>query len=902
MSPSVESITLGSLDVNPHDVEEVRRAVETLRTEAIRDIPMALDASARLVSAVPTSSPARCGVLALRGHVLCYANDFQSALAVLDEAYLAARRADTIADIGNVELARVQAYARLGRLAEAESSAKAAYESFTTIGSDELAGKAAANLAITLRMTGKAEQALYWFERAAAVIKHPGTLAALQSNRAEVYRDLDRFDLAKAEFVEARSGFDLCGLPHAAAIVEGNLAELHARMGEIDTAIRLFESAHERFEQAAAPADAARLLAEHGDVVRNAGAHRRAARIYQRAIPTLQAHGLVREAARAEMGLGACMHALGRFEIAATRLRAAVDRAMSVSDPGLLAECTLALAGSVSGREPSAAAELIRNVIPSLESSPLRLALALCELSEVAPTVEERSSAIDRASIVAGELALSPLTMRCCIARARLLRDTGFASESVASFREAITMAERIGSSMAASHLRSAFSFSIGAVCEEASECLLSVSENAEQLWELLERGSADHASSSSDDQFRGDAELQRHRDHLRTIYAKLGTCVWQSKDTEDLRLDLAQTEDRMLRRLDLLGGSRPDAPARLTALSDVQGRLGDDRALVVFFTDSGNISALCVTGSRAAIVRCLMPMSTAASLLRRARLHIDASLSGNRPVAEATRRSVLDVCAEQLAQPIFRALGGQAQSISIAPVGPLHGLPIAAAFLRLGVRSVSSLPGSIAQPSAVSAADDGGVLVVGFADANAPSIEHEACAVARHYRNAELLVGPDASADRVLSAVRRASLVHLASHAAYDAEFPLSSRFLIADRWVTARELASAIRPGSVIVLSGCDAARADESGEAAPAGLARAVLNAGARAVVGSLWAVDDATATGLFDRIHARIAATRKSQPEEWTKAIASIVADVQSEEHHTARPWPFWAGIGVWSRVE
>ncbi len=900
MPASADTIRIGNQDVHPLDPSDVARAVERLRSEAIRDVPAALIATERLEKAVPDCSPARARVLALRGHVLCYANEYQAALGVLDRAFDAARESGSLEDLGNVELARVQAFARLGRLDEAQASGSAAYHALVSSGARELAGKAAANLAITHRMTGQPDRALEWFDRAAELIAQPAAQAAVQSNRAEVYRDMDRFPESMQAFERARVGFDRCGLGHAAAIVEGNQAELHARMGQIDLAIRLFESAHERFEKAAAPADAARLLAEHGDVLRHAGAHARAARIYRRALHTLRAHGLAREAALAELGLGTCLRALGHGDIAVSHLREARQRAGGTSDPALIAECTIALASASSRHDAAAAAELVRGVLPALEASPVRLALALCELSEIEPTASERWASIERAGELVRRLRLSTLEMRWHIARARLLRDTDRHGEAVSAFADAVSLGERLGAALNASQVRSSFSVSLAAACQEALQSHVRASEDHGELWRWLDRSHVDQDDATRGDAFQSDPELQTHREHLRVLYAKLGAGVWQTRDTDALRADLSHTEDLILRRLDLLDRSRPAQHAVDRSLPHLQRRLNADDLLVAFFVDRQRISALCVSASGAARVADLMSVSEARSLQRRSRLHIDSTLSGRSADAQSQRGGVLDICAQRLAAPALAAIPITRPNVWFLPVSALHGLPLGAAFAHLGAQSVIHECGRTSARASEAGPLDR-PLIVGVADEHAPNIEHEARAVARHYPGATVLIGPDAGADRVLEAMRSASVVHLSTHAAFDAEFPLSSRFLCADRWVTARELAESVRAGSIVTLAGCDTARAEDGLLGSPLGLAKVVVGCGARAVIASQWAVDDASAAGVFDRIHARLASAVQEPNSCSARTVGSIISSVQSEESLAGRSWPLWAGIGVWARV-
>ena len=111
-----------------------------------------------------------------------------------------------------------------------------------------------------------------------------------------------------------------------------------------------------------------------------------------------------------------------------------------------------------------------------------------------------------------------------------------------------------------------------------------------------------------------------------------------------------------------------------------------------------------------------------------------------------------------------------------------------------------------------------------------------------------EPLIGKNATKDQVLSRLNSVSLVHIAAHASAErGEIVLSpnlgnyKRPKEKDYLLTMAEVLNAKLEAKLVVLSCCHSGRGKIKAEGV-VGLARAFLGAGARSVIGSLWAIDD------------------------------------------------------------
>jgi CHAT domain-containing protein len=222
-----------------------------------------------------------------------------------------------------------------------------------------------------------------------------------------------------------------------------------------------------------------------------------------------------------------------------------------------------------------------------------------------------------------------------------------------------------------------------------------------------------------------------------------------------------------------------------------------------------------------------------------------------------------------ELIAPIVDVLHGvDAQHVVLCPSRalepiPLHAAPVGTALLG-DIFSVSYAPSASvmshlsAMPTTTLELD----LVVASSGAHAPAglrlevlqgPEQEAQALHALAPNARILSGPAADPNYVLAAIADSRAAHLAAHGWARPDM-LASGLCLAGTTL-ARALLSAARvyagpilpKTALVVLSACETARHPTEGRAVQTwrGLDSAFLSRGARAVVASLWKVDDLAA---------------------------------------------------------
>ena len=147
-------------------------------------------------------------------------------------------------------------------------------------------------------------------------------------------------------------------------------------------------------------------------------------------------------------------------------------------------------------------------------------------------------------------------------------------------------------------------------------------------------------------------------------------------------------------------------------------------------------------------------------------------------------------------------------------------------------------------------------------------------------------LVGKQATKDEVLRRISSVALVHIAAHGKMEtgeiALAPTTTRSsslvpVEKDYLLTMKDVLKAQIRARLVVLSCCHSARGEINAEGV-VGIARAFLGAGARAVLVSLWAIDD-EATMEFMKVFYQQLVNGRSASEALNKAMKSMRESVR-----------------------
>jgi CHAT domain-containing protein/tetratricopeptide (TPR) repeat protein len=213
----------------------------------------------------------------------------------------------------------------------------------------------------------------------------------------------------------------------------------------------------------------------------------------------------------------------------------------------------------------------------------------------------------------------------------------------------------------------------------------------------------------------------------------------------------------------------------------------------------------------------------------------------------------------------LLRRIGSA--SPAIVPCGRLAALPLAAAPLAPDVPrcllddfALRIAPSArVAVSSAATARGERRYVAVANPRPESAGLtwaEAEVSRVAQETKSGPPLVGRAASRDAVRAAASAADVVHLACHGVFDPEAPERSRLQLADSDLTIGEIMSSamLRGVRLVIASACETAATDLSLPDELTGMPAAFLQAGAAAALGTLWPVNDLSASLLVSRVAA------------------------------------------------
>lgn len=290
-------------------------------------------------------------------------------------------------------------------------------------------------------------------------------------------------------------------------------------------------------------------------------------------------------------------------------------------------------------------------------------------------------------------------------------------------------------------------------------------------------------------------------------------------------------------------------APAQLTG---IQARLGEEALLYVLPPlHDGRIRFLHVTRTGARLIE---RAATHAQLVQAVR-RLARATPGEGVAQQETRARAL---AELIGLPAF----GKPATLYVVPSGAAHFLPWGALEVRYPVvvlPTAAWLERAAARP-----ADARRAVILGDPDfhgvfAPLPGAREEASVLGRLYE-AEPLLGAQANENNLRARVGAgADTLHLATHGYFDAERPLASGLVLsgAERpaVLTAQRLFEAPLTARLVVLSACETGVGEAVAGDDLLGLPRGFYLGGARAVVSSLWPVEDESARLFMEVFHRR-----------------------------------------------
>ncbi len=147
----------------------------------------------------------------------------------------------------------------------------------------------------------------------------------------------------------------------------------------------------------------------------------------------------------------------------------------------------------------------------------------------------------------------------------------------------------------------------------------------------------------------------------------------------------------------------------------------------------------------------------------------------------------------------------------------------------------------------------------------NLPHTREEVLAISKGMAGSVVLLGPDATeTDFKAQPLEQFKIIHLAVHGLAKTEIPERAALILGrkpgssdDGLLQVREIAQLRLNAELVTLSACNTGVGTLNGEAGVSNLEEAFLTVGAKAVVASLWDVDDTYTTALMTRFYQNLA---------------------------------------------
>jgi tetratricopeptide (TPR) repeat protein len=762
----------------------------------------------------------------------------------------------------------------LGRINEGLSAHRRALDAVERVepASELLEAEVLGNLGVAYYQVDDYERAEAFHHRAVAIFEREGQ----REHLARAHRNYARFAAARGHYSKALSA----AVPGRRALLELGRTEGAAQLGQIgvDCLIRLNRAA-----------EAATLAAEVAAELGSIGAHVEAA----------VTHGL-RSLALAHLGdgeaaLGELTRAealFGTVEWEAGQASVRLGRAAILGETG---HWPLALAEAAGVRD-----ELQRrgSIARTVQADLIR-ARALRALGEPRAASEVARSALE----LIRHRSLPWLTYHAWRLLGELARDASEMEAALAAFLEAISALEHVQGRILTEY-RASFLADKVDVYEPAVDLLLDTGR-VDAAFELVERAKSralvDALAGGLDIRVRAHTPRQTVlAGQLEQLRREHDALVERSEGSPDL-LELEGRMGTMLEELHLAGANDLERLSLLESrVYSPQPLLDAETAVLEFYASGEDLIVFVVDRSCVRVQRLPGALPRAASLQRALTLNLDAA------AAHSSRRAALETNARAVLGRLHGVLLGSVsdwlaryERLVVVPHGLLHHLPFAALYdgqcylverFEIAVAPSASSITFCLKPRGRSGRR---ALTIGHSAGGAlPGATDEAETVAQ-LLGGERLLEDEVTLGRVKDAAAKADLIHLAAHGVARLDAPLFSFLRLADGHLTALDCFELDLDCSLVTLSACESGRGVVAAGDEQVGLPRALLYAGARAVLHTLWRIDDRVTRAIMDRFYRELEAGRG-------RAAALRNAQLDCFGSSDRHPF-FWAGfvlVGDW----
>lgn len=765
-------------------------------------------------------------------------------------------------------------------------------------------------------------------------------LAITDFNLAVVEMNANRVDEARSAWQSARSAFEEAGLELHVADCDYSLAYLESRQGRFLSAIEGLERARAAYGENGKPSGPPLCDMDLAEIHLRLDAWRDAFTLAERAATRFGELGMEYEQAKSEAFMGLARARLGDTQTAAADMGRAADRFRGLGNEvsALILEIQRAAVEADSLKSTGADGDNSEAALGRLARARTELAQRdLVVLSDLADVVLARHHLARAEPTAAAEL-MENLVARHQEGRVldsillsealRLMAasqcDRGQVPEAIESLREAARHIETTYAQVPGSDVRLAFFRDRHETFVDLAWFLSEPESNGTALEALtvLEQSRSRSLAEGAAAEVTASDEFRRARQQLdwllaRSLDADLGASAGGDHDLrlsrpDDAELRAAQHElarlmpsDRTLRSSS--PGFRPE---------DLADAAGESDLLLIYMASERGIKVFVVDGGEVEVVRLDATTNEIKRLRGRLGLQMDKLRLGPDYVGrhlgrlQETAHGILAELGRALLGPVAERAGGadragglggagglgslEGRELVIVPYGALHDLPFHA--FRLNDRPlIASCEVGYGLSTGLLAAcrrrpshPEGPLLIAGEAAGGLPAVGAELEHLQELYGNRVQRIAPEDLPGRLHTDAPTGGILHIAAHGLYQPMNPAFSAVCLGSKFLLAHDLLRMKLDLDLVTLSGCETGRKRRVGGEELFGLPRALLGAGARAMLGSLWAVDDRDAGSFMSAFYEFLAAGHTAR-----RAVALAQRGLLED-----RPHPFsWASFAL-----
>ena len=812
-----------------------------------------------------------------------------------------------------------------GRYAAAHAAAREARKIFTKQGNQWRVARLNLNVGNILDRQDRFFEALQYYKRAYKYLlengKHdPEAVAVALHNMAVSYVSLNDSRKAEATYEKARSFAAAHGLSVLVGQADYNIAWLHYLRGDYSRAISMLQSARETcrsvgddYHVALCQLDLSEIYLKLNLNTDAAEAAEEAAVRFGQLVMQYERGKSIANLAIAMSRQGNAARALELFLEARRIFVREKNRVLpSVAD---LHRATVLLdeGHDTEARRLSIAALRIFQKFQLTDKS-VACRLLLARLALRANDVRSAQQQCTHGLKTLTRLKVPVLSCQAYALRGEIQAVAGCERLSYKAYRRAAEYLERLRSGIHSEELKISFMKDRVAIYEALVALCLRHANRARGIAEIFRyiqqaksrtlldilSTSGLGSSLSSHDESKDATRIRQLREELNWYFHMIEKAQLQ-QDSRRYLLELRTQSQK--RERELLKLCREQLAARdvetgtgfvtTYTVDQIRESIAPDTTILEYFEAQGRVLVVVLSRDRLQVVPVGETSRVSTSLdllqLQLSKLRLDAQYVATfaNALLNGIRNHLQDLH-QILVAPIRGRLSGR--HLVVAPYGALHKLPFHALFdgrkYLIDEFTVSYAPSAsiYAVCQARSERAGRGSLILGIPDPTVPFVKKEIEAVAASLPDSEVLVGGDASIDRLRRQGSRSRIIHIATHGYFRRDNPMFSSIRLGDSYLSLYDLYQLRLSADLVTLSGCSTGLNVVAAGDELLGLGRGLIHAGAMTSMLTLWDVQDQSTALLMTLFYGNLAGGR-------SKAVALQDAILQLKREY---PHPYhWA---------